>query len=371
MKKIPTKVGSLVIKPGRWVRGTLRVALLDGKPATIPLWVGAGLRARPGSRAVIGALVGGAHGNEPNGPELVNRVVAQIRPAELEGLLIVLPLMNPWGFNTRTRLVPMDQRDLNRSYPGHASGSFTMQVAHTIMETIVRQCDFVIDAHDAGDRIVLVSHARVHAEPQDDPSTTLGLAFGSDIVMQRVAEPGMLAREARTLYGTTVVSLEVGGALRVWEDMQEQAKRGVVTMLRSEGLLRGPLILPPHQHLLRDRRDIPAELSGVQTNLVRLGDVVQKGTPLYRISDPLTGELAIHRSKECGVVLAQNLSAIIDVGMPTMSILSFDTCDAEALLKTNVVHNRSDRHVVVVKGVQGWSHQKHLRVRLQPDKLGS
>ena len=361
MKKIPAKVGSLKVRPGRWSRGNLRVARLDGGYATIPLLIAAGPNARPGSRAPIGLLAGGAHGNEPNGPELVHRVLSEIEPADLQGVLLILPLMNPWGFNNRTRMVPMDQRDLNRSYPGHASGSFTLQVANTILESVVSLCDFVIDAHDAGDRIVLVSHARVHDQPQDDPSLTLGLAFGSDVVMQREAEPGMLAREARNRYGTTVVSLEVGGAMRVWEDMQEQAKRGVVNMLRSQGLMPGQLILPPHQHILRARSDVPAEISGVQTNLVRLGDVVKKGTPLYRIVDPLTGEQVVHRSKQCGVVLAQNLSAAVELGMPTMSILSFSSCDAESVLKSDVVHNRSDRHVVVVKGVQGWAHQRHTR----------
>ncbi|MFH0830940.1 MAG: succinylglutamate desuccinylase/aspartoacylase family protein [Parcubacteria group bacterium] len=360
MKSFITKVGSVTVRAGKWSRGTLSVAKdPNGRIATIPLWIAAGRDVLADKRFVVGALLGGAHGDESNGPELVNRVCQALDPAQMHGMLMVLPVMNPWGFAERMRMVPYDQRDLNRCYPGHSDGSFTLKVAHTILNSVVRLCDFVIDVHDAGTRIVLVPHARVHIKPPDDPSVTLGMAFGSDVVLLRQAEPGMLAGEARKQFGTNVVSLEIGGALQVSESIQERATAGVLNILKSQGLVEGQLVLPPHQHLLKSRHTCLAELSGIQTTYVQLGQVVAKGEPLYRILDPLTGKQAMRRAEGCGVVLARNLSAQIDKGAPSIAILEFSSCEASAILKTNIVHNRSDRHTVVLKSAQGWSHRSH------------
>ncbi|MFO0704426.1 MAG: succinylglutamate desuccinylase/aspartoacylase family protein [Candidatus Andersenbacteria bacterium] len=363
MKPVFAKVGGVAVRPGHWTQGKLRVARHpDGTHAYLPFWIGAGTAIRGKKTVPVGALLGGSHGNEPNGPELVNRVVSELDLKELHGILLVLPVTNPWGYAEKLRMVPIDQRDLNRSYPGHATGSFTYQVADTILQEVVQRCDFVIDAHDAGDRIVLVPHARAHLHPQDDPSQLLALSFGSDVVLLREAEPGMLAGEARSRFGTTVVSLEVGGSMQVWEHAQERAKRGVFNMLRAQGMLPGQLVLPPHQHLLRSRYTTAAALTGIQTTWVALGQVVQKGQPLYRILDPQTGRSHVHRSRICGVVLAKNLSARVDKGDPAISIVEFTSCDAEAMLKADVVRNRSDRHTVVLKSAQGWSHQSHAKV---------
>jgi len=342
------------------MHGKLRVAdYPDGKPAHIPLWIGAGTDVQVDKPTIIGALIGGAHGNEPNGPELVNRVVHDINPKDLHGILIVLPVMNPWGYEERHRMVPIDQRDLNRCYPGHARGSFTFRVADTIMHEVVQHAQFVIDCHDAGDRIVLVPHARAHNQPEDDASYQLALTFGSDIVLLREAEQGMLAREARASFGTTVVSLEIGGAMQVRDHIQERAKRGVFNMLRMQGLMTGSIVLPPHQHVLHARHTTAAELSGIQTNYAALGQIVEKGEPLYRIVDPQTGKAVMHRATECGVVLAQNLSARVDKGDPSISLLRFTSCDANALLKADIVRNQSGQHTVVLKSSQSLSHQRH------------
>ncbi len=360
MKPALTKVGSTRVVPGKWTHGKLRVAQHpDGSWADIPLWIGAGPNVHADKKTIVAALTGGAHGDEPNGPELVNRVVDEIDPKELKGILLVLPVMNPWGYAERLRMVPIDQRDLNRCYPGHAQGSFSFQVADVILRQVVQHCDFVIDCHDAGTRIVLSPHPRAHVHPDDDPSHELALAFGSDIIMLREAEQGMLAREARATYGTPVVSLEIGGAMLVLEPAQESAKRGVFNILRSQGLLTGPIVLPPHQHILRTRHTILATMSGIQTNWVDLGQVVQVGDPLYRITDPMTGKKIVHRARTCGVVLAKNLSARIDKDDPSISLLEFTSCDGGAVLKTDVVKNQSGKHVTILKSAQSWSHLRH------------
>jgi len=66
-----------------------------------------------------------------------------LKPEELSGMLIVVPVVNmpvfrfrtPW-FNLRSSISPMDGRDINRLFPGDSNGSVTSVLAHTIRDTV-------------------------------------------------------------------------------------------------------------------------------------------------------------------------------------------------------------------------------------------
>lgn len=304
-------------------------------------------------------LMTGAHGNEINGPESLGRLLPLLTPQHLHGTVVVLPVTNPWGFAARTRDVPVDGRDLNRSFPGSANGSFTQQVANAILEQVVSQVDALIDVHDAGTRNVQLPHTRVHLRPASDVTRSLGLAFGSDIVILRDAEPGMLAGVARERYGTPAVTVEVGGALQIWESFAERTVHGLRNVLRSLGTLTGPLELPRVQRLVRKHRGLPGERSGIQTTFVRLGEFVAPGQPLYRIYSPQDGTTVVRRARECGIVLGKNLMGHIDRGEQAIDILSFTSCGEGAEAEGTVVRNRSSRTVKTFPASLGWVHKRH------------
>jgi predicted deacylase len=345
------KVGSAVVRPGSISRGKLRVATYpDGREAFLQVDVVAGRRSGP---TVL--ILTGAHGDEINGPEAVSRLRPELTPANVRGTVIIFPLVNPWGFAERVRNVPIDGRDLNRCYPGSANGSFSFQVANAILK-VAMHAAVVIDVHDAGTRMVLWPHPRVHSEPKNDPTLELGRAFGSEIIMTRQAEPGMLAGEARALYGTTVVSVEVGGAMHVLEEFQTRALRGLRNLLRAVGSLQGKLMLPRNQYILHERRGVPAELSGIQTTWVELGEVVRKGQPLYRIQDPRTGRTVVRTSKSCGVVISKNIIGRVDRGENAISLLRFESCTADAEMSGAVIHNRAGEYVTIDPTRAAWKH---------------
>jgi len=355
VKPVITKVGTVRPKAGAWVRGKLHVGIYpDGRNAYVPLLVGRG--GKPGPTVL---LMTGAHGNEINGPETIGRLLSVLTPDKLHGTVVVLPVTNPWGFAARTREVPIDGRDLNRSYPGHANGSFTLQVANAILEQVVSQVDTLIDVHDAGTRNVQLPHTRVHLRPADDPTRALGLAFGSDIVILRTAEPGMLAGVARERYGTPAVTVEVGGALQIWESFAERTVHGMRNILRALGTLTGPLELPTVQRLVRKHRGLQGESTGIQTSFVRLGDFVEPGQELYRIYNPQTGVATIRRARACGIVLGKNLMGHIDRGEQAIDILSFTACGEGAEAEGTIVRNRSSRTVKTFQPKLGWVHKHH------------
>lgn len=98
---------------------------------------------RPGPVLFISAAV---HGDEINGVEIIRRTLQHKALQRLNGTLLAIPIVNVHGFLNQSRYLP-DGRDLNRCFPGSATGSLAGRVAHTFVEQIVRQCTHGIDLH--------------------------------------------------------------------------------------------------------------------------------------------------------------------------------------------------------------------------------
>src|SRR5690606_25829968 len=68
-------------------------------------------------------VMGGVHGDEINGIEINNQLLASGHFETIKrGTIICIPLVNVFGFNNFSRDVP-DGKDVNRSFPGSTTGS--------------------------------------------------------------------------------------------------------------------------------------------------------------------------------------------------------------------------------------------------------
>lgn len=349
-----SKVGTALISTGKINRGRLQVGIYpDGRRAYIPVITIKGKKS--GSTL---ALITGAHGNELNGPEVVGRFLARLNIDKLRGTIIILPLMNPWGFKLRERYVLVDGRDLNRSFPGHAGGSFSQRVAYEIMRQVITPSDLVVDVHDAGTRRVLLPHAIAHSQPATDPTRTLALACGFDAIVLRKAKPGMLAGVARQKMNKAAITLEIGGAMRFWNPFIERAVEGLLNILKYQDMLPGARTLPAIQLLLKRKSENPAEADGLLTSWVNIGDFVNAGQPLYRIYNPLNGKIITHRARYCGIVIAKPVLAHVSKGQTGLSIVKFAACGRDIFsIKSKVIKNKSSYGVHVRESILSKKHQ--------------
>src|SRR5918995_1007303 len=114
----PVEIAGVTVAPGRRQLVEVPVARLPtATRLNLPIM---GLNGqRPGPRLWLSAVV---HGDELNGLEIVRRVLEVVRPRQLAGTLLAVPVVNVFGMGTETRYLP-DRRDLNRSFPGSAKGS--------------------------------------------------------------------------------------------------------------------------------------------------------------------------------------------------------------------------------------------------------
>src|SRR5262249_57634770 len=96
------------------------------------------------------AVAAGAEGTEYASIIAVEMLIDGVKPDEVAGTLILLPLINVPSFERITPHVnPTDDKSMNRYYPGNPGGTQTERASYVITKEVVDRCDPLIDLHPA------------------------------------------------------------------------------------------------------------------------------------------------------------------------------------------------------------------------------
>jgi uncharacterized protein len=130
-------VGSASASPGEKATGYLEVPAGSDAATNIPVVVING--AKPGP---VLALVTGAHGTEYVSIIAVEKLVGELDPARISGTVILIPLVNIASFEQKVPHVnPIDNKSMNRFYPGRADGTQTERASFLITKQVIDRCD--------------------------------------------------------------------------------------------------------------------------------------------------------------------------------------------------------------------------------------
>src|SRR6202790_1462136 len=142
-QRAPFSVGTASAMPGQKASGYIEVPAGADAGTNIPVVVVNG--AKPGP---VLALVTGAHGTEYVSIIAVERLIVDLHPAEISGTVIVIPLVNIASFEQKVPHVnPVDNKSMNRFYPGKPEGTQTERASYLITKQVVDRCDYLIDFH--------------------------------------------------------------------------------------------------------------------------------------------------------------------------------------------------------------------------------
>src|SRR6185503_9812805 len=95
-------------------------------------------------------FTGGIHGDEYEGQIAVSRLARTLDPATVQGQVIMIPAVNMPAVMNDTRLSPVDNRDMNRCFPGNPRGTFSEMLAHFLDSNVLPFADVSVDIHTAG-----------------------------------------------------------------------------------------------------------------------------------------------------------------------------------------------------------------------------
>jgi len=99
-------------------------------------------------------LLGGEHGTELTGPEIIRQFVEGLELDGLSGTVIGLPLVNVPAVRTKQHSFPYDKwawwsdlNNLNRAWPGRLDGNLAEHIAHVLFNQFLLKADAVISFH--------------------------------------------------------------------------------------------------------------------------------------------------------------------------------------------------------------------------------
>jgi len=201
----PFVIGGLSVKPGERRLVDLPISKLSNHaPVALPVHVLHG--SQPGPTMFVSAAI---HGDELNGVEIIRRLLRTLDPKSIGGTLLCVPVVNVFGFISRSRYLP-DRRDLNRSFPGSATGSLAARLAHLFLTEIVKRSQIDIDLHSAP--IHRINLPQVRCLFRKRPRCRqLGMVFGAAGMLESQERPGSLRQVVRAV-GVDVLSYEGGEA---------------------------------------------------------------------------------------------------------------------------------------------------------------
>lgn len=304
----PFTIGGFTIKPGTEKTVDLPVSVLsDHTPVTMSAHVIHGKRTGP--KIFVSA---GVHGDEIIGVEIVRRLLRTPNLKSLRGTLIVVPIVNAFGFINRSRYLP-DRRDLNRSFPGSAKGSLASRLAHLFLTEIVTPCELGIDLHSAA--VHRTNLPQIRISPGNERTAELAEVFGAPVILQSNLREGSLRGAAKDL-GKDVLLFEAGEALRFDEMSVRAGVAGILRVMHHIGMV-------PRKGVTKSKA--PSQYGTTSTwlrapagGLLRAfradGDVVAKGDVMAAVADPFGKEDLEITAPFGGIIVGRAVMPVVNEG---------------------------------------------------------
>jgi predicted deacylase len=316
MKTKELVVGNFSVKPGE-KRAVTQEFMVCGSSYELPMFI---INGKNNGPTLI--VTGGIHAAEYASEAAALEVGQNLNPQELNGQVIIIPVVNVEGFKMRSIYVnPMDGVNLNRVFPGKSDGCASEQIAHWVFQNAISKGDCFVDMH-GGDLVeALIPFTIFHRsgnEKVDKASLEIAKAFGIPylVASDSLGSTFSAASEA----GIPGILTEAGGQ-GIWtrQDVLLHVN-GLNRLMKYLGILQGP---PPEAvdcKVLEKFIWMSSEFDGYYYPVVNVGDSIQKGQFLGKITDFEGNVLQKVEAPEAGVVLFLVTCLAINKNNPLLSI---------------------------------------------------
>jgi predicted deacylase len=278
-------------------------------------------------------LLAGNHGDEYEGPITLGEMIRDLDPAQVSGRIIFLPALNTPAVLAGRRTSPVDGLNLNRTFPGDATGTITQQISAYVSDVVMPLGDACVDLHSGGSSLNILPSAII--EPASDPvlrrkNIAAVLAFDAPltVVIDNLGEPRTSTATA-VRQGLITVGTEMAGAGTVSLDALAICRKGVRNVLshlsvlpptdthvaaKAEAILR----IPGHDGY------VLATTNGVFEPFHALGSKVAAGQPagrIHNLGDPSRPPETLHYGAD-GIVYGRRQPGRVVLGNCCVTVAS-------------------------------------------------
>lgn len=262
-------------------------------------------------------ITAGVHGAEYACIKTAIELAKEIDPEMVNGQIVIVHPANMQAFEARcAAVVPEDNKNLNRVFPGDKDGSISEKIAYVLTHEFQDKADFYFDMH-GGDL-----HEELHPyiyypgacdSEVSERSKEIASIFNVDYMVKSSATTG--AYNSAAIRGIPGVLIERGGAGDYKRKEVDDYKEDMFRALKVLGVLSGAYEKPEKTPVQLDNvKYIDCEENGCLEFFVEAGDKIKKGHKLYEITDLFGNIIDTHYAEFNGVVLYNTVSLAINKG---------------------------------------------------------
>ncbi len=256
-------------------------------------------------------VMGGVHGDEINGVEIVRRTVkSQLFENLSRGTVIVIPLLNIYGFINFSRETP-DGKDVNRSFPGNMNGSLSSRVARTLTMKILPFVDFGVDFHTGGSS--RYNYPQIRFTGADSKAEELAKQFGAPYLIRSSPVPKTLRKIAHGMKKPILV-FEGGESLRLDGYSIQKGIKGLKRLMKAQGMIEDAPAKEERVMMINKRSWVRATQAGLFRWSQQSGAKVSIGETLGVINDPYGQEEQVVVSNKEGYIIGHNNAPVVSHG---------------------------------------------------------
>ena len=313
--KTTLTVGGISADSGKMASGFID---LDG--ATIPITVFNGAKDGP-----VLALIAGNHGYEYPPILALQKLRARLRPNQLSGAVILVHVANMPSFLGRTvYFSPIDQKNLNRVYPGKKDGSVSERIAYAITTEVIAHSDYLLDLHcgDGNESLRPYCYQMLTGDAELDARIAeLTAHCGFDHILVDRGRPkdpenSLYCSNTAITRGKPAVTVEAGFLGVPDEKSAELIASGCENVMRYLEIAKGRAKRVKRPVFLDPAPVIASPETGILYPRVRRDQVVKKGAVLAQITDFFGKKIAEVKSPVAGKVLYIVATPPITKGQP-------------------------------------------------------
>lgn len=249
------------------------------------------------------------HGDEINGLSGIQDLL-QSELKITKGTLIILPVVNIYGFLNKLRYLP-DRKDLNRCFPGSSKGSFGSRFAQFIFKTITKYGDVFIDLHSGGPGRFNIPQIRCDLHNQNILEMIKNISI--PLVVNSSLRDGSL-REAINDINKPCIVFEGGEGLRIDTTINKYIVNLIESTMKYLGMIESDFEYNLDKIIIKKTKWLRAKEGGLLYNSAQRGEVVKKGEEIGEIKS-ISGDLITKINMENdGVLLGMAKTSMIMAG---------------------------------------------------------
>ena len=267
-----------------------------------------------GNSGKVFTITAGVHGSELAPIIATQKLIAEIKPLELNGTLIILPITNIGAFYGYSPYInPLDEKNINRIFPGIKDGTVSEKIAHFIANKIIPLSDIFLDVHSGDLNEDLLPFVCYYENKNYPKQTKLAKELSEYSGFENVIsypytisndEPAKYVFKQASQSGKIALSFESGKLGYVQKESVDRIKRGYYRIFNKLGMYKykDPKGNTKFQ-ILNSPIYLKSNNRGILYTKLNVGDKIIKGQKLGYMTNEFARKIEDFYSPVSGIIL--------------------------------------------------------------------